>query len=113
MKKALVFCFGALFLIVICIGAALMAGVGTSNYYTQIDNSKIERIEPHGDMNYSYTLPSYNDDGEERDITFETARELRESAFIELKVRPILGVASWAEVQYGQLPAAVQSHYQN
>ena len=34
--------------------------------------------DSHGAMNYSYTLPSYDEDGEERDITFETAKELKE-----------------------------------
>ncbi len=63
-------------------------------------------------MNYSYTLPSYDEDGEERDITFETAKELKEAAFIRLEAAPIRGVLTWAEVQYEELPAAVQSNYQ-
>lgn len=63
-------------------------------------------------MNYSYTLPSYDEDGEERDITFETAKELKEAVFIRLEAAPFRGVLTWAEVQYEELPAAVQSNYQ-
>ena len=63
-------------------------------------------------MNYSYTLPSYDEDGEERDITFETAKELKEAVCIRLEPAPFRGVLTWAEVQYEELPAAVQSNYQ-
>lgn len=60
---------------------------------------------------HSYTLPAYNDEGEEKDITFNTSRELKEGAFIRLEVVPIRGVVSWAEVQYDEMPSAVQSNY--
>ena len=62
-------------------------------------------------MNFSYTLPAYNENGQKKTITFETARVLKENAFIRLKILPIRGVISWAEVQYGQLPPAVQKCY--
>ena len=84
MKKKLLIGVGAVLLIVICVGAALLAGAGSTYYYTQIDNSKVERIAPHGAMNYSYTL----------------------------EVAPVRGVLTWAEVQYEELPTAVQSNYQ-
>lgn len=111
MKKKLLIGVGAALLVVICIGVAFLAGAGSTYYYTQIDNSKVERIAPHGAMNYSYTLLSYNEAGEERNITFETARELKEGAFIRLEVVPIRGVLTWAEVQYEELPTAVQNKY--
>lgn len=68
-------------------------------------------IDFSGGLDYSYTLPAYNDEGEEKDITFNTSRELKEGAFIRLEVVPIRGVVSWAEVQYDEMPSAVQSNY--
>ncbi len=51
-------------------------------------------------MSYSYTLPAYNENGDKKDITFGTSRELKEGAFIRLTVMPIRGVLEWSEVQY-------------
>jgi len=62
-------------------------------------------------MDYSYTLRCYDEDGNEKDITFGTSRELKEDAFIRLTVMPIRGVLEWVEVQYDELPTAVQKEY--
>lgn len=95
-----------------------LSGTGSTYYYSQIDNSKIEQTEAkggvisfRGNMDYSYTLSAYNENGKEKDITFGTSRELKEGAFIRLTVMPIRGVLEWEEVQYDELPAAVQSNY--
>ena len=64
-----------------------------------------------GSMDYSYTLRCYDEDGNAKDITFGTSRELKEDAFIRLTVMPIRGVLEWAEVQYDELPVAVQEEY--
>ena len=92
--------------------------VGSLSYYSQIDNSKIEQVESSGvvidftgGMSYQYTLFSYDENGKGKDITFGTSRELREGAFIRLTVMPVRGVVEWKEVQYDELPEAVQSCY--
>lgn len=94
------------------------SGSGSTYYYTQIDNSKIEQNESKGGvinlsggLEYSYTLPAYNEKGKEKDIRFGASRELREGAFIRLTVTPVRGVLEWSEVQYEELPAAVQGNY--
>lgn len=94
------------------------SGTGSTYYYSQIDNSKIEQTESKsgvinfsGSMDYSYTLFSYDENGKGKDITFGTSKELKEGAFIRLTVMPIRGVLEWKEVQYDELPAAVQSNY--
>lgn len=102
---------GALILIVLCMSAASMATQGKTNYYTQIDNRWVKEIAPHGAMNYKYTLVAYDADGKERDIEFETSRVLADGAYLCLKVAPIRGVVSWAEIQYGEMPEAVQAVY--
>lgn len=98
----------------------LTAGSFDTLYYTQIDNTKLSQA-PHkggpidlsgnGGMEYSYTLPSYDKDGKQEDVTFGVSRELREGAFLCLTVRSAWGVISWAEVQYEDLPPAVQEQY--
>ncbi len=94
-------------------------GSGDAKYYTQIDNTRLSRAGGHGavdlsgngGMDYSYTLPCYDADGGEQDVTFGVSRELREGAFLCLTVRPSRGVMGWEEVQYEELPPAVQGHY--
>ena len=95
-----------------------LSGTGSTYYYSQIDNSKIEQTESKGgvinfsgSMDYSYTLFSYDKNGKGKNITFGTSKELKEGAFIRLTVMPIRGVLEWKEVQYDELPAAVQSNY--
>lgn len=93
---------------------------GDTFYYTQIDNSRLSRaggqgiidLSGNGGMDYSYTLPAYDENGGEKDITFGASRELRESAFLRLTVRGSWGVMNWAEVQYDELPPAVRDHYE-
>ena len=94
-------------------------GASDAYYYTQIDNSRLSRaggqgiidLTGNGGMDYSYTLISYDKDGGEKDVTFGVSRELREGAFLRLTVRPGRGVMNWSEVQYDELPSAVQERY--
>ena len=102
----------------ICLCMWLISGAGSTYYYAQIDNRKIERtssrggvIDLHGGMDYSYTLPACDEDGAKKDITFGTSRELKEGAFIRLTVMPVRGVLEWSEVPYDELPSAVQSNF--
>ena len=102
----------------ICLCLWLSSGAGSAGYYTQIDNQKIEQVDSRGGvidlqggLPYSYTLPAYDENGSEKDITFGASRELKEGAFLCLTVAPVRGVTEWREVQYDELPAAVQVHY--
>ena len=101
----------AVILIVVCMGAAFLATQGKTDYYTQIDNRWVTEIAPHGAMNYKYTLVAYDENGEKKDITFETSKVLTEGAYLCLKVAPLRGVVTWAAVQYEELPEAVQAVY--
>lgn len=116
-KKILVIGIAAVIVAVIsCIGFKLYSDAGY--YYTQIDNSKIEQVESKGGvidftggMDYSYTLTAYNENGKEKTIKFGTEKELKEDAFICLTVKAVQGVVDWKEVQYDELPQAVQNNY--
>ncbi len=95
------------------------SGFRDASYYTQVDNTRISRhggqgavdLSGNGGMEFSYTLPSYDENGGQEDITFGVSRELREGAFLCLTVRPGRGVMTWAEVRYDELPPAVRAHY--
>ena len=98
--------------------AWFLSGSGSTEYYAQIDNTKVEQVDSDGgvisfkgNLPYSYTLLSYDENESEKEITFGTSRELREGAFIRLTVMPVRGVLDWSEVQYDELPVAVQNHY--
>ena len=121
MKKQIKIAIGAAaVLLIVLIGfcAWFLSGSGSTEYYSQIDNSKVEQVDAKGgvislkgNLPYSYTLLSYDENGNEKEITFGTSRELRNGAFIRLTVMPVRGVLDWSEVQYDELPAAVQAHY--
>lgn len=121
MKKQVKFALGAVAVLLIAlIGfcAWFLSGAGSGEYYSQIDNTRVEQVEANGgvisfkgNLPYSYTLTCYDETGGEKEITFGTSRELKEGAFIRLTVMPVRGVLDWSEVQYDELPAAVQEHY--
>ena len=121
MKKKLKIIIGVVAVLLIgLVGfcAWFLSGSGSTEYYARIDNSKMEQVDAKGgvislkgNLPYSYTLLSYNENGSEKEITFGTSRELRDGAFIRLTVMPVRGVLDWSEVQYDELPAAVQNHY--
>ena len=78
--------------------------VQKSDYYVQIDNSKIEQISRTDNMKYKYTLTGYNQNGNSKEIEFNTSRELREGAYLKLEVMLLRGVITWEEVETDELP---------
>ena len=121
MKKKLKIIIGVVAVLLIGLAgfcAWFLSGSGSAEYYAQIDNTKVEQVDSNGgvinfkgNLPYSYTLTAYDEKGGEKEITFGTSRELKEGAFIRLTVMPVRGVLDWSEVQYDELPAAVQAHY--
>ena len=98
------------------LGAGFFGGERTCD--TQVDNSKVEQIEPdqgiiklNGGMSYKYSLPAYTEDGAEVNVAFGTERELTEGRYLKLQERPIQGVISWQEVRFDELPPVVQEAY--
>ncbi len=97
--------------IIIGVGAIYFMEFHETIYYTQIDNSKLEQIPSSDNMGFEYTLDCYNPSGKRREIKFKTSRELREDAYLMLEVK-ILGVHSWKEVQYEELPEKVKVKFE-
>ncbi len=83
-------------------------------YYTCVDNSKIKKLEniSSQDMPFEYSLTAYDEKGKMKTFSFKTARELREGAYLSLDIR-VLGVHSWKEVTYEEMPKNVQAKYEN
>lgn len=76
--------------------------------YVQIVNDAVHSIEPHGGMCYSYQLEGVTPAGQTTPITLDTERILRDAAYLRLKTRPLVGVVSWEEVQWDEIPEAAQ-----
>lgn len=94
----------------------LLTGGADGYYYVQVDNTKTEPLEskggiidPTGGMSLSYTLPGFDKEGVEKEISFGTERELREGAYLRLTVLPIRGVVEWIEVQLDDIPAKAKA----
>ncbi len=111
LKEKLPIIIVAIIAIAICGVVLYKIEFGEDIYYTQIDNTKIEKISSSDDMKYKYTLKCYKENGKEKELTFKTSRELREDAYLKLEVKSISGVHSWKEVQYDELPEKVKTNY--
>lgn len=114
--------------IIIIVGIAAIAaafygmfflGMGSTYYYTKIDNTKyttnnsggVVDLSGAGGFEHMYTITSYNDKGKEKELVFGTSKQLREGAYIRLTVYPMRGVVEWEEMQGEELPKKVQEIY--
>lgn len=77
-------------------------------YYTQIDNTKYANTHKNNEIYYTYTLPSYDPDGDLSELVFDTVRELRSNAFLKLKVSRAAGVLDWEEVGLDDIPETIR-----
>ena len=103
-KEKIPMIIAIIIVIALIVGAYYFLVVHKEQYYTQIDNSKIEEISGTDDMKYQYTLTAYSKNGKEKEVEFKTSRELREGAYLELDVMQMRGVVNWREVQANELP---------
>lgn len=108
-KEKLPIIIAVIIVIALAVGVYYFLIVHKDQYYTQIDNSKVEEVSATDDMKYEYTLKAYNKNGKEKEIKFKTSRKLREDAYLELEVMQIRGVVNWKEVQENELPEDVKS----
>ena len=108
-KEKLPIIIAVIIMIILMIGAYYFLVVHKEQYYTQIDNTKMEEVSGTDDMKYQYTLTAYNKNGKEKEIQFKTSRELREGAYLELDIMQMRGVVNWREVQIEELPDDVKT----
>ena len=108
-KEKLPIIIAVIIVIALIVGAYYFLVVHKDQYYTQIDNTKIQELSGSDDMKYEYTLTAYNKNGKEKEVKFKTSRELREGAYLELDVMQMRGVINWREVQANELPDDVKT----
>ena len=109
LKEKLPIIIAVIIVIALIVEAYYFLVVHKDQYYTQIDNTKIQEISGSDDMKYKYTLTAYNKNGKEKEVKFKTSRELREGAYLELDVMQMRGVINWREVQQDELPDDVKT----
>lgn len=109
-KEKLPIIITVVIVILICLGIFYFLENYEAIYYTQIDNNKLTSISSTDDMKYEYTLYSYNENGNKKEINFKTSRKLKEDACLRLEVWTI-GVHSWEEIQFDELPEKVKNNY--
>lgn len=108
-KDKILLTLGVIVFIVACGFTGYFLLFKTSNYYVQIDNSKVQNI---GNGEYEYNLRTYDEHGKMKDFTFKSNRELREDAYLRLETNVTRGVITWEEVTFEELPKDVQFRYQ-
>lgn len=108
MKKVIITVIISIILVLAAVFVASSFLFGNKSYfYTQIDNSKYTISHQKDNTYYSYVLTSYDENGNKRELKFDTIRELRNSAYIKLKANTI-GVIDWEEVQWAEIPRSAQ-----
>ncbi len=116
MKKLII--LGLLALIAAACLCSVFYEANGACYYTQVDAAKCTPGQPRqgvidadGGMAFTYTLTSYDETGNEKELRFGASKELRDGAFLRLTVAPLRGVINWEELKYDELPATVQEKY--
>lgn len=110
--KKLVIGFGSivvLFIAVIIVLATVdFNRIGKDNMYVQIpEQSMVEEMKlDSGEImtRYWYTVLAYNDKGEEVELEFSAAKELRADAYLMMYVKDGDQVSSYDEVQEKDIP---------
>ena len=110
-KGKIAVAIGIIIFILFLYGIYYLLVIQNSEYYTQIDNSKVESLSTTDNMKYQYTLTAYDEKGKRKEVTFKTNRELREDAYLKLEVMLTRGVTNWEEVQFDEMPKEVQEKY--
>ena len=110
-KEKIIISFAVFLFLSLCGLAYYYLFVGTTKYYTQVDNTKIVEVASDDNMKFQYTLDCYQENGKKKSIKFKTSRELREGAFLEIEYMEVTGVHAWREVQYKELPKKVKTKY--
>ncbi len=96
-------------LVVCAAGFAAWQGYRADAYYAQVDADKLSSAgENNNGFDYHYDLPAFSAKGEEKELGFDTSRELRDGAYLKLETLALRGVTSWEEVSWDEIPAAAQ-----
>ncbi len=79
-------------------------------WYAQVDADRLTPADDNNnDFDYHYDLPAVSADGRERELGFDTSRELRDGAYLKLETLALRGVFSWEEVAWDEVPETAQA----
>ena len=111
LKEKLPIIIGVILFIILCGIAYYYIFEKDYIFYTQIDNTKLSELAKSSSMKYEYNLAMYDENGERKNISFKTSRQLKEGAYLKIKYYPISGVNKWEEVTTEYLPEKVKLKY--
>ncbi len=111
MKEKILILVGSSIFLLLCVALVSYFFIQSQIFYTQVDNTKIEKLDDRHDMEYEYSLVMYDSNGRKKEISFQTSRVLREGAYLRIQFYPLTGVHAWEEVSFEELPSKVQTHY--
>lgn len=77
--------------------------MGSEQLYVKITKDGVQGKDV--GFNYSYTLPAYNEDGKEKEVTFTADKNLRKGAYLKLYYKKSKGVTTFEEVSSKNVPA--------
>lgn len=109
LKKILPIVIGIVVLLAVCGFGYYLLVYQSSDYYTRVDNMKVQTISSIDDMKYEYSLKAYNKNGNEKEVKFKTSRKLKDGAYLKLDYMILRGVKGWEEVQDNELPEKVKT----
>lgn len=103
-------------IIILIISVLLLCGIIGGVYYFKNANKlgadasyvKITKDPTKGkeiSFNNNYTLPAYDENGKETEVTFSADKELRKGAYLKLYIKEDKGVTSFEEVPEKEVPA--------
>ncbi|WP_025027867.1 YxeA family protein [Caldalkalibacillus mannanilyticus] len=82
--------------------------LGADEYYTQVEGQgeRLEDILSSGEImvRYEYTLPAFNQAGQQKLLTFTAPKQLQEKAYLVLYVKNEKVVTSYQEVNEQEIP---------
>lgn len=116
MKK--IFITLSIVIVIVIAGLVVLSTVdfnraGKDNVYVQVIGEGKEESFTSNDgtiyKSYWYTLPAYNEQGEQTEVKFSASKMLKEGAFLKLYVKDGNEVTSYDEVSHSELPVAVQN----
>ena len=109
MKKVL---FGLLALAIVIGGLGYgwyKSSYGGTERYVKITQDGVKKDEKSDSgkrtVSYEYKLPSYDKNGEGKDISFTATHNLRKDAYLKVTDNKAKGVTNWEEVQKNDLPS--------
>lgn len=85
--------------------------IGSSKYYVEIQNEGEEYSEQ-GYTRYKYELKGYNEDGEDKKLTFTSNHPLRKDAYLEVYYKKG-DVITYKEIERDDIPQKPQQLLEN